>query len=143
MTTQALRFPKDWPKIVKPHFLLGLPFVGAQGPVYRDLYAQLATRSDDCWRQWGEPGRRLNLAHYIAQLLEGECDWPNANLIPEDPFILVAWCHRVYGVVEDVLNEIEEHVGAKKGSVDWNRFEASTVGEVVDCLLRESKTSGA
>src|SRR4051794_6945507 len=91
--TMPLQYPRDWPKIIKRHFLLGLPVVGAQEPVYREICEQLSSRTLECWRQWGESKPRTEMAQFLAKELAQAADWPNANFVPEDPFILVAWDH--------------------------------------------------
>ena len=137
-----LRFPTDWPKVIKPHFLIGLPVVGAQEPVYRELCEQLSSRTAECWRRWGKSQPRIELAQFLAKQLGEAADWPNAIFLPEDPFILVAWDHDSCAIddlaVLSALETVSEHAGLPRKSINWSRFESNSVGEVVDHLLRAS-----
>jgi len=145
MAIPPLQFPKDWPRIVKPHFLLGLPIVGAQERVYRDLCAQLAPRTEECWDQWGTTGPRIDLARFIARAFGEAADWPNPIFVPDDPFVLVTWDHDACGLDDmagdDALQDIARHAGVK--GINWRRFDACTLGQVVDQLLHEGLPSGA
>jgi hypothetical protein len=137
-----LRYPADWPKVIERHFLLGLPLVGAQASVYRALCEQLSLRTVECWREWGESATRIDMAQLLAMQLGRAADWPNPIFVPDDPFILAAWDHDSC-VIDDlavlcVLDAVSEHAGIPKRSMDWSRFENSSLGEVVDHLIRGS-----
>ena len=147
MFIEPLQYPKDWPRVVKRHFLLGLPFVGAQEPVYRDICAQLRARTDEYWNTWGDFGARQALARFVAHSLATAAQWPVPIFIPPDPFVLMAWDHRAVSVddlsVQFALDEIAEHIGVKRNVIAWDRFEHSTFGEVVDNLLQLKPERGA
>jgi len=66
-----LQYPSDWPKIIKRHFLLGIPVVGAQVPVYRELCEHSLRVPRNVWRQWGDSEKRLELAQFLAQDTSG------------------------------------------------------------------------
>jgi hypothetical protein len=144
MAGVPLQYPSEWHKVVSRNFLLGLPLVGAQVSVYRDLCDQLASRTADCWAQWGEYEPRLELAQSLACALGDAADWPNAIFLPADPFVLAAWDHDSCAIddlaVVAALDDVARRVGLPKGSVHWGRFESSSVGEVVDQLLRQGTT---
>jgi hypothetical protein len=137
-----LRYPADWPKVVGRHFLLGLPLVGAQASVYRELREQLSLRTIACWQQWGASATRIDMAQFLAMQLGRAADWPNPIFIPDDPFILAAWDHDSC-VIDDLavlcaFDAVSEHAGIPRRSIDWSRFANSSVGEVVDHLLHAS-----
>jgi hypothetical protein len=147
MASVPLQYPSEWPKVVGRSFLLGMPRVGAQASVYRDLCDQLAVRTADCWVQWGGSGPRLDLARSLARALGDAADWPNAIFLPVDPFVLAAWDHDSCAIddlaVLSALDDQAAHFGLLKGSVNWSQFESSSFGEVVDQLLRQGTKLGA
>ncbi len=147
MASVPLQYPGEWPKVIGRSFLLGVPLIGAQARVYRDLCDQLAFRTADCWTEWGNSGARLELARSLARALRDAADWPNAIFLPADPFVLAAWDHDSCAIddlaVLAALDHLADHFGLPYGSVNWSRFESSSVGEVVDELLRLGTKHGA
>jgi len=147
MNCSPLNYPPKWKEVVRRSLLLGIPLVGPQRSVYKNLCQQLASRNADCWSLWGDDLKRLAVAKFVTKKLAEAASWPNAIFIPADPFELVAWDHNSC-VVDDLsltsaLLEVERQFAIHLTDEQWGLFFTKSFGEVVDFLVEQQHLSKA
>jgi hypothetical protein len=147
MHCPRLNHPPKWKDVVSRALLLGIPLVGPQRSVYKNLCRQLAGRNADCWRAWGDDPKRLVIAKFVAGKFAEAAEWPNAIFIPADPFELIAWDHNSYAIDDlsllDALLEIEKHLAIHLTDEQWRFVFKKSFGEAVDFLVEQQHLSKA
>lgn len=145
MHCPPLNHPPKWKDVVSRALLLGIPLVGPQRSVYKNLCRQLASRNADYWKTWGDDSIRLAGAKFVAGKLAEAANWPNSIFIPADPFELIAWDHNSC-VVDDLsltsaLLEVEKHFEIDLIDKQWESIFKKSFGEAVDFLIEQQHLS--
>lgn len=137
----ALAWP-EWSKHLSPaaRFFMGVPILGPQARIHRELCAQLRARTVECLEEWGAEPRRKALAKDVSRILSAQLGWPSTLFLPRDPFEVLCWDHSAHTIddlrVESALLAIEKQVGTRLEDEFWTEARSLSFGDVVDRLLR-------
>lgn len=123
--------------------LLGIPVIGPQAGAYRDICAQLALRTPECWSLWGTDEARVKAAQFVAKTLGEAVEWPNPVFIPDDPCELLFWDHKSCAIDDlslvGALVEIETYFNVSPSEEELDTLAAGTFGAYVDFLLGRTR----
>lgn len=135
-----MEWPGDWPPVTFwKKFLLGLPLVGPDVPVFKDLKEQQAARTSDMMSAWGEELERLLLAECYGRMLSEWLEWKTPYFLPRDNIAVIA-AGPVYRDIDELSFEqatlqLERLCGAKIPESFWEMKEDLTLGSVIDFFL--------
>lgn len=127
--------PPTSAKKFRDFFRLGLT------PRAQSLVDQMKARSEVPPEVWGPDPARRELAQTIAQIVEAQVYWPNANFIPEDSFEAMVFNFHYDGTrfdnleIETVIAGLERMSGLRLDIALWAELGKKTFGEVVDFFL--------
>jgi hypothetical protein len=136
--TDPLVFPPHFPPTTRwKKFFIGVRWLGPDLSFFKGLRQQQAARAQSQMEVWGCDKRR-EIAELLSQGFMREVRWPISVFLPDDSFQVM--CNGpAFGMLDNlggiaVIQQLEEHYGARIPNSFWAGREHATFGEIVEAL---------
>ena len=138
--SHALNYPAHFPPSDGwGRFFLGVRWLGPDLSFFSQIASLQRARTLKSMDEWGG-GERQSTAMLLGSILARRLRWPTPYFLPDDSVAVVVGGPKFGGVdsvdLSDSIGEIEEQLGIKPGPAFWEASGSSTLGGLVDGLLR-------
>lgn len=135
MDIAPLQWPEKWTQQTNVQKALkGLPFLGLDRQVKRELNRELEARPEECLSLWGTIPDIIRIRDIVSPVLQEYFFWPNLRFIPGDPCQILFWDQTNQMRDAEALAVLSDRLNTAVNAFDNLQFQ--TYQELIDAILQ-------